>query len=122
MRKTAKLISTATTVAVLLGSLALTPVTSAVAASAVEEGKKLAFDRKKGNCLACHDIKGTHLPGNMGPPLFSMKDRFPDKSKMRAQIWDATKNNPNTSMPPFGRHQILSDSDINKIAEYIYTL
>lgn len=122
MRKTAKYISTATSVAVLLGSLALTPATSAVAASAVEEGKKLAFDRKKGNCLACHAIKGAHLPGNMGPPLVYMKARFPDKSKMRAKIWDATKSNPNTSMPPFGRHQILSDSDIDKITEYIYTL
>lgn len=122
MRKTAKFISTTTTAAVLFGSLALAPVTSTVAASAVEEGKKLTFNRKKGNCIACHAIKGGKLPGNMGPPLMYMKARFPDKSKMRAKIWDATKNSPNTSMPPFGRHKILSESDIDKITAYIYTL
>ncbi len=122
MRKTAKLISTTTSVAVLLGCLALAPATSAVAASAVAEGKKLAFNKKKGNCLACHSIKGGKLAGDIGPPLIAMKARFPDKAKMRAQIWDSTRNNPNTSMPPFGRHKILSESDINKITEYIYTL
>ncbi len=122
MRKTAKLISTATSAAILLGCLTLAPATSVYAASAVEEGKKLAFNRKKGNCLACHAIKGAQLPGNMGPPLMYMKARFPSKAKMRAQIWDATKSNPNTVMPPFGRHKILSESDIDKIAEYIYTL
>ena len=122
MRKTAKLISTTTSAAVLLGCLALAPATSAVAASAVAEGKKLAFNKKKGNCLACHSIKGGKLAGDIGPPLIAMKARFPDKAKMRAQIWDSTRNNPNTSMPPFGRHKILSESDINKITEYIYTL
>ena len=122
MRKTAKLISTTTSAAVLLGCLALAPATSAVAASAVAEGKKLAFNKKKGNCLACHSIKGGKLAGDIGPPLIAMKARFPDKAKMRAQIWDSTTNNPNTSMPPFGRHKILSESDINKITEYIYTL
>ena len=122
MRKAAKYISTATTAAVLFGSLALAPVTSTVAASAIEDGKKLVFDRKKGNCITCHAIKGGALPGNMGPPLIHMKARFPDKSKMRAKIWDSTISNPNTSMPPFGRHKILSESDIDKIAEYIYSL
>ena len=122
MRKPANLISTATAVTVFLGSLALTPLTPVVAASVVEEGKKLVFDKKKGNCIACHAIKGGKLAGNMGPPLVYMKARFPDKAKMRAQIWDPTKNNPNTSMPPFGRHKILSNADIDKIAEYIYTL
>ena len=122
MRKTAKLISTTTSAAVLLGCLALAPATSAVAASAVAEGKKLAFNKKKGNCLACHSIKGGKLAGDIGPPLIAMKARFPDKAKMRTQIWDSTRNNPNTSMPPFGRHKILSESDINKITEYIYTL
>ena len=122
MRKTAKLISTTTSAAVLLGCLALAPATSAVAASAVAEGKKLAFNKKKGNCLACHSIKGGKLAGDIGPPLIAMKARFPDKAKMRAQIWDSTRNNPNTSMPPFGRHKILSESDINKFTEYIYTL
>ena len=53
-------------------------------------GKKLAFNRKKGNCLACHKIGDGKLTGNSGPPLVAMKGRFPDKSALRAQIWDAS--------------------------------
>ncbi len=124
MRYTAKAISTATSVAALLGSLAiaLPSVSTAAEASVVEQGKKIAFDRKKGNCLACHQIEGGSLPGNIGPPLVAMKARFPDKSKLRAQISDARKNNPNTIMPPFGAHEILSDSELDKVVEFIQTL
>jgi sulfur-oxidizing protein SoxX len=126
MRKTAKLISTAVALSALLGSLAMAPMGSATAAdkkmSPVEEGKKVAFNRKKGNCLACHAISGGQLAGNMGPPLVAMKARFPDKAKLRAQIWDSTATNANSQMPPFGRHKILSESEIDKIVEYIYTL
>jgi sulfur-oxidizing protein SoxX len=90
--------------------------------SAVDEGKELAFEVKKGNCLACHQIEGGDASGNIGPPLLMMKQRFPDKAKLRAQIYDATVANPNSMMPPFGRHGALSDAEIDKIAEFIYTL
>jgi len=93
-----------------------------VSAEVIAEGKALAFDRKKGNCLACHAIADGTLAGNGGPPLLQMKVRFPDRERLRQQIWDATVNNPNTLMPPFGRHGILSDDEIDKITEYILTL
>jgi sulfur-oxidizing protein SoxX len=51
-----------------------------------------------------------------------MKARFPDKAVLRAQIWDSTKNNPNTMMPPFGRHEILTEAEIDKVVEFIYSL
>jgi sulfur-oxidizing protein SoxX len=51
-----------------------------------------------------------------------MKARYPDKSKLRAQIWDATANNPNTIMPPFGKHKMVSEEDIDKIVEFVLTL
>lgn len=127
MRNTAKLISTAASVAALLGSMAFAS-TGALAAeekknmTPVEEGKKIAFDRKKGNCLACHQIEEGALPGNIGPPLVAMKARFPDKAKLREQIADPTKANPGTAMPPFGKHNILSSDEIDKIVEYVYTL
>lgn len=95
---------------------------AAAAGSAADEGRQLAFDRKKGNCLSCHAIEGGNLPGNIGPPLVAMQARYPDKAKLRAQIWDATTANPNTMMPPFGRHRILSEDDIDKIAEFAHTL
>lgn len=90
--------------------------------SAIEEGKELTFDRKKGNCLACHRIEGGTAPGNIAPPLLVMSKRFPDKAKLREQIADATAKNPNSMMPPFGRHKILSDEEIDKITEYVYSL
>lgn len=95
---------------------------SIAAADAVAEGKKVAFDRKKGNCLACHAIAGGSLPGNIGPPLIAMKARFPSKAALRAQIWDATESNPNTIMPPFGKHRILSEKEVDLVTEFIYTL
>ncbi len=119
MRKTAKLVATAASVVTLLGTLVLAPVSLTVA-GAVEDGKKLAFNKKKGNCLACHKITGGKLAGNIGPPLFGMKRLT--KKALKAQIWDATKKNPNTSMPPFGKHKILSESEIDKIVEFVYTL
>ena len=128
MRKTAKLISTAASLAALLGSLALVPAGSANAAddkaamSAVEQGKKIAFDRKKGNCLACHQIDDGAMPGNIGPPLVAMKSRFPDKAKLRAQIYDARTTNSHTAMPPYGAYKILTESELDKVVEYIYTL
>ena len=124
MRKTANLITAASAVAAIIGTLALSPQAAAAGdeKSVIEQGKAIAFDRKKGNCLACHQIEGGTLPGNIGPPLVAMKARFPDKSKLHDQIWDSTKANANTMMPPFGRHNILSEDEINKVVEFIYSL
>jgi sulfur-oxidizing protein SoxX len=124
MRQSAKtILTTVSVVALALGSLSFTPKTvTAAEKSVASQGKELAFHRKKGNCLACHKIAGGSLPGNIGPELVNMKARYPDKSKLRAQIWDATTNNPNTIMPPFGKHKMLSEGDIDKIVEFIHTL
>ncbi len=115
----------ASSVAIVIGGLTLTNAVIAegkAGMSAVEEGKKVAVDRKKGNCLACHVMGDGALPGNIGPPMVAMKARFPDKAKLREQIWDATKKNPNSMMPPFGRHGVLTEEEIDLVVEYIYTL
>jgi sulfur-oxidizing protein SoxX len=122
MRKPAQLITAASAVAAMLGVLTLSAPAVAADAGTVAEGKKIVEDRKLGNCLACHQIEGANMPGNIGPPLVGMQARFPDKAKLRAQIWDSTKANPNTMMPPFGKHAILTDDQIDKVLEYIYTL
>ena len=123
MRKLNSIATAILSSALLMGSLTLLGVTSASASEAtIAEGKKLAFNRKLGNCLACHAIAGGSLPGDIGPPLIAMKERFPDKAKLRAQIWDSTAKNPNSIMPPFGRHHMLSDKQIDKITDYIYSL
>lgn len=127
MRHTAKLLSTVASVAVLFGSLAMATAPSATAQdekklTPVEEGKKIAFDRKKGNCLACHQIEDGALPGNSGPPLVAMKARFPNKDRLRQQIYDPTQFNPGSFMPPFGKHKILTEDELNKVVEYVHTL
>lgn len=122
MRKPAKMIAAASAVAVLLGSMTLFPVQNAAAQDLVAEGKKIAEDRKKGNCFACHAYEGADMAGNIGPPLVAMKARFPDKQKLMEQIADPTKANPNSIMPPFGKHNILSQKEIEAVTEWAHTL
>lgn len=89
---------------------------------ALADGKAIVMQKNKGNCLACHMIADGKLPGNLGPPLFSMKERFPDADTLRRQIWDATERDPDSRMPPFGRHGILDQEEIDKVVLYLYTL
>jgi sulfur-oxidizing protein SoxX len=85
------------------------------------EGQALAFDRAKGNCLTCHEIKGGDSPGNVGPALADMKSRFPDRKDLVAIVSDETKRNPLTVMPPFKRNLILTDKEIESIVDFLYT-
>jgi len=91
-------------------------------ASNTINGKEIAFDRKKGNCIACHAMDDGDMPGNIGPALVSMRLRFPNRTRLKAQIWDASSNNPVSIMPPFGKHQILSAPEIEQLIDYLYTL
>jgi sulfur-oxidizing protein SoxX len=86
------------------------------------QGKQLTMAKSKGNCLACHAIEDGEFPGTIGPALVSMKLRFPDQAVLRAQIWNSTERNPDTHMPPFGLHGILTGEEIDLIVEYLYTL
>lgn len=125
MRKTPTRATAAVAVPAILATTLVLPLHSNAAEGAsdlVSQGKELAFDRRKGNCLACHMIEDGSSPGDIGPPLVAMKARFPDKEKLRAQIYDPMIINPNTRMPPFGKHRIISDSEIDAIVEYLYTL
>jgi sulfur-oxidizing protein SoxX len=90
--------------------------------SSLEQGKALAFNRSKGNCLACHYVEGGELTGNYGPPLIAMKTRYLDRDALRAQIWDAAVKNPDTGMPPFGRNRILTEEEIDLVTDYIQSL
>lgn len=94
----------------------------ALAQSAAAEGQKLAFDRGKGNCLTCHQIKGGDLPGTIGPPLVDIKSKYPDRADLVAIVYDETKRNPQTVMPPFGRNLILTDKEISAIVDFLQTL
>lgn len=136
MRKTARIILGASTAALLFGSLLTAPVSLAQGSAPksdvcnnketpptdpIVQGGCVAIDRTKGNCQACHMIAGI-AGGDVAPPLMAMKVRFPDKAKLRAQVWDASVVNPKTVMSPFGKHGILSDDEIDKVVEFLLTL
>ena len=92
------------------------------AQSPVAEGQKLAFDRGKGNCLTCHVIKGDEYPGTLGPELVNIKSKYPNRDELVAILYDETKRNPLTVMPPFGRNRILTDKEISAIVDFLQTL
>lgn len=103
----------------------ISPGMAAEGGGAAEDGRTVAFDKARGNCLACHaipnDPKATS-PGNIGPALIGMKARYPDRAKLRAQIWDATVANPKTGMPPFGKNKILTEPEVDLVTDYVYGL
>lgn len=91
----------------------------------VRIGRELAHSFDHGNCLACHAAptdKHAVTLANIAPPFIDMKRRFPSKEDLFKQVWDARDTYPKTIMPPFGAHNILSEAEIRKIIEYLYTL
>ena len=86
------------------------------------EARAMAFDRNKGNCLACHMIVGGEMPGMVAPPLMMMKQRFPDREVLKEQIWDATIRNPESVMPPYGRHGVFTEEELEMVVNYIHSL
>jgi sulfur-oxidizing protein SoxX len=106
----------------------------ALSADAAKEptGQDLAFDRRKGNCLACHQfptlqttkssLSKDYTAANIGPPMIAMSKRFPNKADLKAQISDPMAKNPDTLMPPFGKHKILSEKEIDLVTDFIYGL
>lgn len=88
---------------------------------AATQGGCVVINRRKGNCMACHQIAGISS-GDIAPPLVAMKQRFPDKAKLRAQISNPHQFNPNSVMPPFGEHKILTEDEIDKVVEFMLTL
>ena len=103
------------------GMLGAFLLSAASAGAAPLDGKKLAFDRSKGNCLTCHVIAGGDAPGNVGPELKDMKARFPNRKDLVAVVSDETKRNPLTVMPPFKRNLLLNDQEIEAIVDFLYT-
>lgn len=92
------------------------------AETVIQQGRVIALDRGRGNCQGCHQFSGAEFHGDIAPPLVAMKQRFPDKVRLRAQIHDATKFNKDSVMPPFGHHLILTEDELNKVVEWVYSL
>lgn len=85
----------------------------------LEHGKALTIEL----CQPCHQIEGADQAGTTGPPLVAMQARFPERGKLREIIYDAQEAiKPDTMMPPFGRHGLVNDQEIDRMMDFLYTL
>ena len=93
-----------------------------VRADDVKAGQELALDRGKGNCLACHTIKGGDAPSSVGRELVDMRRRFPNRADLVEILTNEPMRNSIAPMPAFGRNHILTEAEIEKIIDFLYTL
>jgi len=79
----------------------------------------------KGHCIACHQVPegaGPATRADLGPRLEGARMRSLGKARIRELIEDPTRANPDTVMPPFGRHRILEAAEIERLVEYLHAL
>ena len=105
-----------------LALLGTTDWTGAAQAADVAAGQAVAFDRGKGNCLACHTMVGGDVPSSVGPELVGMKERFPNRADLVAILTNEQSRNPLTAMPPFGVNRILTPQEIEQVVDFLYSL
>ena len=100
-----------------------------------EKGKAIAAAGGEASCVLCHAIPGARGPaGNMGPSLAGVARRL-SAAQLKARIVDASRVNPQTAMPPYGRTQglyqvaaryrgkpLLSDEQIDDVVAFLLTL
>ena len=99
-------------------------------------GRKLAINRKKGNCLACHamPIPEQQFHGETAPSLYGVGNRL-NEGELRMQLVNSKVTNEDTMMPAyyrtFGYNQplkkfigktILSAQEVEDVIAYLKTL
>ena len=102
-----------------------------------EKGKAIATAGGEASCILCHAIPGApsaRAAGTLGPSLAGIGRRL-SAGKLKARIVDASRVNPDTAMPPYGRTQglyqvasqyrgkpLLSDEQIDDVVAFLLTL
>jgi len=99
------------------------------------KGKDIMLGSGDGNCLLCHAIPGADRPaGNLGPSLAGVGSRF-SAEELRLRLIDASRFNPKSVMPPYGRVEglhavapqyrgkpLLTDQEIEDAVAFMLTL
>ncbi len=100
------------------------------------QGRKLAIDRKLGNCLACHSlpIPEQQFHGETGPDLAGVGSRL-TPGEIRLRVVNPKLVNPDTMMPAFYRvtglnrvmkdfagKPILTAEQVEDVVAYLMTL
>ncbi|HEX4781668.1 MAG TPA: sulfur oxidation c-type cytochrome SoxX [Usitatibacter sp.] len=86
---------------------------------------ELFVQRGKGHCIACHQLPagvGPATRSDLGPALDGTRMRALGKEAMRRVISDPTAANPETVMPPYGKHHILEPAEIDRLVEFLDAL
>jgi len=101
-----------------------------------KKGRKLAINRKKGNCLACHKMPVPEQPfhGELGPELMGVASRL-NEGQIRLRIVDPKFFNRDTIMPAFYKNTgftrvmkkfkgktMLSAAQVEDLVAYAMTL
>ncbi|MEP7068289.1 MAG: sulfur oxidation c-type cytochrome SoxX [Usitatibacter sp.] len=79
----------------------------------------------KGHCIACHQIPdgvGPATRADLGPRLEGARMRELGKKALRASLVDPMLANPDTVMPPFGRHRLLDAAEIDRLVDFLHSL
>jgi len=79
----------------------------------------------KGHCIACHRLPqgvGPETRADLGPALDGRRMREIGKARLRDLLADPTRASPGTVMPPFGRHRILDEAEIGRVADFLHAL
>ena len=100
-------------------------------------GRKIAIDRRKGNCLACHVISAIpeqQFHGNVGPSLDGIGAIY-SEAELRLRVVNPKVLNPDTMMPSFyrttGFHRvqkkwegktIISAQEVEDVIAFLKTL
>jgi sulfur-oxidizing protein SoxX len=102
-----------------------------------DRGRELAKNRKKGNCLACHQmpIPEEDFHGTIAPPLTGVGARY-DEGQLRLRVVDIKQINPMSLMPSFYKDPstlsrvskkfqgktVLSAQEVEDVIAYLNTL
>ena len=65
---------------------------------------------------------GPATRADLGPRLEGARMRALGKAAVRDLIDDPMRANPDTVMPPFGRHRILERAEIDRLVEFLHAL
>jgi sulfur-oxidizing protein SoxX len=106
-----------------LVSLLLAP--ALAAAQAPADALALYTRADKGRCIACHQLpEGVGPPtlADLGPRLEGARMRALGRDRIRESIVDPMRANPDTVMPPYGRHRILEAVEIERLTEFLHAL
>jgi len=108
---------------ILAGLAALAVVPGALAQK--DQGLELFVRPDKGYCIACHAVPTSAGPAtrsNVGPARTGSRMRELGSAGLHELLRDPTRANPDTVMPPFGKHRILEEREIDRVTEYLLAL